>query len=452
MSKDTVGSLLADIANSITDSLRILDGSDKSQWGPDEHEQLRRLEHALDEARKDFQELSPFLDGQHYYMNDRRPQSIEELRLLRTKFQHHAESFRQWAHQGGPINALWAAETTTLRHELHRAQCRAARRIFASKQVQASPRCLGAFLVYRKQREWALKRAQRRRRQKEQQQQQQQQNASGGSTNHGQMSVQQPQLQQQQQQQQQQQHQQQQHQQAPATPTARELYRHRRKGSTLVPADDRAADSAADDEYEEHRFRMEELALCNSIGKFQRFGDRDISFICDFCDGHIIWEDLETMPSIRTVDEEAAATAAEAHPGAADGTAAPDNTAVPRAMRPLSPEAPGILHWQATGFTVSEHREKSVVFPPLAIANHVAPTRIDWVVQLRCPACDEPPADHTPPEGGEDDGAGVWQMDDELVFDDLPAFEEHLYWKHTPTYMPSMPVSLPLPSASCLLM
>lgn len=94
MSKDTVGSLLADIANFITDSLRILDGSDKSQWGPDEHEQLRRLEHALDEARKDFQELSPFLDGQRYYMNDRRREFIIDYTLALPYHLSFALSFR----------------------------------------------------------------------------------------------------------------------------------------------------------------------------------------------------------------------------------------------------------------------------------------------------------------------------------------------------------------------
>jgi hypothetical protein len=63
--------LLAAIANLIADGLRILSFSDKRQWGPDEHEQVRALEDALDEARKDFQELGPLVNGQLQYETDR---------------------------------------------------------------------------------------------------------------------------------------------------------------------------------------------------------------------------------------------------------------------------------------------------------------------------------------------------------------------------------------------
>ena len=71
MSLDTVGTLLADIATSFNDGLRILSYADKSQWGPDEHGQVHVLEEALDDAKKDFQELSPLVNGQFYYQNDR---------------------------------------------------------------------------------------------------------------------------------------------------------------------------------------------------------------------------------------------------------------------------------------------------------------------------------------------------------------------------------------------
>jgi hypothetical protein len=71
MSLDSVGTLLADIANLIHDGLRILGFVDKSQWGPDEHEQVRALEEALDDAKKDFQELSQLVNGQFYYQHDR---------------------------------------------------------------------------------------------------------------------------------------------------------------------------------------------------------------------------------------------------------------------------------------------------------------------------------------------------------------------------------------------
>lgn len=68
---DSVGSLLAVIANLVAESLRVLSLSDKRAWGPDEHEQLRALEEVLDEARKDFQELGPLVNGQFLYENDR---------------------------------------------------------------------------------------------------------------------------------------------------------------------------------------------------------------------------------------------------------------------------------------------------------------------------------------------------------------------------------------------
>jgi len=68
---DTVGSLLASIATSLTEALRILMFADKRQWGPDEFEQIRVLEEALDEAKKDFQEMAPLVHGQFYYQNDR---------------------------------------------------------------------------------------------------------------------------------------------------------------------------------------------------------------------------------------------------------------------------------------------------------------------------------------------------------------------------------------------
>lgn len=69
---DSVGTLLAAIANLIADGLRILNFADKRQWGPDEHEQVRALEAVLDEAKKDFQELSPLVNGQSHYEHDRK--------------------------------------------------------------------------------------------------------------------------------------------------------------------------------------------------------------------------------------------------------------------------------------------------------------------------------------------------------------------------------------------
>lgn len=67
----TVGTLLAAIANCLTDALRIFTFADKQQWGPDEFEQVRALQTTLDEAKKDFQEMAPLVHGSLYYQNDR---------------------------------------------------------------------------------------------------------------------------------------------------------------------------------------------------------------------------------------------------------------------------------------------------------------------------------------------------------------------------------------------
>lgn len=72
---DTVGSLLADVAHIVNDALRMLMFADKRHWSPDEFEQVRALEDALDEAKKDFQEMGPLLKGSFYYESDRRRES-----------------------------------------------------------------------------------------------------------------------------------------------------------------------------------------------------------------------------------------------------------------------------------------------------------------------------------------------------------------------------------------
>lgn len=72
MSNESVGSLLAVIAHSLNDALRILMFADKRAWGSDEFEQLRLLEETLDEAKKDFQELPVLVNGRFYYEHDRK--------------------------------------------------------------------------------------------------------------------------------------------------------------------------------------------------------------------------------------------------------------------------------------------------------------------------------------------------------------------------------------------
>jgi hypothetical protein len=72
MNNESVGSLLAVIANSINDGLRIMVFADKQGWGPDEFAQMRLLEEVLDEAKKDFQTLPTLVHGRGYYEHDRK--------------------------------------------------------------------------------------------------------------------------------------------------------------------------------------------------------------------------------------------------------------------------------------------------------------------------------------------------------------------------------------------
>lgn len=270
--------------------------------------------------------------------------SVEELRTLRFKFDCHAQSFRDWARAGGPINPTWAKETADLKRELHLAQCRAAARIFASSHEEGPGRCLGAFLVHRRQRAWA---------------------------------------------------------------------RH-------AVLDDR-----------DYRARhLEELAACNAVGTFERFGDRDIAFVCHFCDGHIVWEDLQAMPSLRRGQDTAASS-------------------------PVSPVSPGgsTANWQAAGVSVRDNAETTVVFAPVAIANHVPPmfNTVGFLARLLCPYCEDDsgalPSDPRLPRMHGADGADGDDERERAVpdeFEDLAEFQEHLEWQHTAA---QLPVALPIPSA-----
>lgn len=95
MSHETVGSLLAVIANSLNDGLRILMFADKRTWGPDEFEQLRLLEEALDEAKKDFQELPDLVNGRTYYENDRISMSLPFFPFP-THYHHKKYGMNEW--------------------------------------------------------------------------------------------------------------------------------------------------------------------------------------------------------------------------------------------------------------------------------------------------------------------------------------------------------------------
>ncbi|KAK3997474.1 hypothetical protein QBC44DRAFT_67823 [Cladorrhinum sp. PSN332] len=366
---ETVGTLLAAIANALNDALRILMFADKRQWGPDEFEQTRALEDAVEEAKKDFQEMAPLVHGQFYYENDRTAESLVELRALLENVKEHHEGLKNWARQGGPINPIWARDTAQLKRELHLAQCHAARRIFAAEQDGL--RCLGAFQVYRQQKRNEAERLRQQREREELPPWQQQRERSV------------------------------------------EDEAARQRGE--LPGDLR------------RRSSMEELVPhCNAVGRFQRLGGGesryDAAFVCDFCNGFIVWPDLKSMPSARTP--------LPAPGSAAGASAAGDSTKKPppENSRTINNGHP---HWQATGISAETGEEKTIVFPPLAIANHMAPEPGDWQAGLMCPYCEE---DTYLDEG--EDSSEVKYVQDEMGFPDLEAFRAHLEWYHTAMAVP----------------
>ena len=445
---DTVGSLLASIAKSLNDSLRIFLIADKTHWGADEWEQFRVLEEALDEAKKDFQELGQLVGAQFYYEQDRTRQSLEELRSLRTKFECHAQYFKDWARQGGYINPIWVRETNRLRQELHRAQCHAAQRIFAAEKD--GNRCLGAFQVYRQQRRNEEERRLRQKRHDLPPWQQQQQIGVDDRTETT--------------------RQQQQQKNGDRDGDIRRLSKRRRLSlEDLVP-------------------------ICNAIGKFGRFDRHDVAFVCDFCDGYIIWPDLQSMPSSRespnsdSTDDDAttiietpiAATEettsayprwqarglrsknsnsssmsddeaetfesadgkktttrhrqAQKHDDIIETTAAATTT--PRTEIPSDEEEAN--HTTTRTAPIYDAEEKTIVFAPVAIANHLPPDPGDWMARILCPYCDE----YTYPDQGDDDEDDLRYAQDEKGFPDLESFQEHLEWYHSPLTVP-----VPVPSA-----
>lgn len=161
------------------------------------------------------------------------------------------------------------------------------------------------------------------------------------------------------------------------------------------------------------RMSLEELIPdCNAVGKFERLGKTDIAFICDFCDGHILWEDIQAMPSTRTV-------------------------------RFTAPDAP-YPNWQASARSKENGEEKSVVFAPLVIANHLPPVSGDWQARLWCPFCD----DYTYYAQGDNEFEQTRYVQDDAGFPDLQSFQEHLEWQHTAMALPSLPKA----TKSCIIM
>lgn len=163
------------------------------------------------------------------------------------------------------------------------------------------------------------------------------------------------------------------------------------------------------------RGSLEELVpSCNAVGRFRPFGhdSRDAAFVCDYCGGFIVWPDLQIIPSERT---------------------------------PLPPAAvSGYPHWQAKGISAESGEEKQVVFPPVAIANHMPPLPGEYQTGLICPYCEE--ATYLD-EGA--DSSEVRYDQEEKWFPDLEAFREHLEWYHTALPVPPISsLTSALPSAS----
>lgn len=451
---DTVGSLLRDIANFLGESLHALRFADKRHWGPDEFEQIRALEDALDDAKTDFQELGVLVNGQFYYEGDRTPESLNELRALLVKYEFHARNFKDWLEQGGPINPTWLIETKELQLELHRTQCRAARRIFATEQEGTWTRCLGAYQVYRQQRR--NEEAERIRKQKEEEKREKEAREGGAKQQQRRDLERIPPWQRHEYQQQ---HQQQQRRQGKG-PTDEGLRPTLRRG---------------------RRLSLEDLVpCCNAVGRFERFGEHDVAFVCDFCDGFIVWPDLQRMPSTRAPLEQPAAhgrstsTTTTSTPTTSITTAtnSPRKLILPTIVTqqqsyPLPP--PSITtatttkesettnttentttypHWQAQGLSAKTGEVKTVVFAPIAIANHIAPLPGDWLARIWCPYCDE----YTYVDQGEDSEDEVKWAQDERGFEDLASFQEHLEWYHTALPVPSIPALLPKAAGSCLVM
>ncbi|KAI0913298.1 hypothetical protein F4823DRAFT_61126 [Ustulina deusta] len=384
---DTVGSLLAIIANSIQDALRTLMFADKRAWGPPEFEQLRLLEEALDEAKRDFQELPALVNGRFYYENDRKDDSLDELRELSARFQEHSQNLKYWIRAGGPIEPEWPAETRWLRRELHRAQCRAVRRIHDDLEGSSSrPRCLGALIVWRSQ--------------------QRQEFSTSHSPSH------------------------------PSLPQQQRQQHPQREMPTI------SAMSTA----QPNSIPSSEIAACNSTGKFQRLGpgNQDIAFVCDFCDGFLVWEDLRSMPSTRQRPATSPASIVEnwAATGFAHPRLHPHSSRYPSASGQdsdveLEDGSSNPNFGSRGGQTTARERntememelkgeEKTIIFPPVAIANHLPPDLGEWQASLLCPLCDE----YFYEEQGDDDMDRVRYTQDERGFENVATLQEHFEWTH----------------------
>lgn len=240
---------------------------------------------------------------------------------------------------GGSIDLSWAHETTALRRELHRAQCRAARRIHSAQQIETSAesvRCLGALQVYRVQ-----------------------------------------------------------------------------KGRDVRVEDERAA--------------------CAQAGRFERYAERDVAFVCDFCDGFLVWEDLRAVPTTRITqppprNEDLPAPVTSNTTRAGETGDSNNNNNKNKSNNPSDGDNetnPATANWQARGIALSNGEQKTIVFAPVAVANHVPPEVGEWRSRILCPHCDE----YYYEEQGDGDMERV-RYTQGRGFESVAAFQEHLEWSH----------------------
>lgn len=183
------------------------------------------------------------------------------------------------------------------------------------------------------------------------------------------------------------------------------------------------------------------MPACNSVGRFERLGGCDAAFVCDFCDGFLVWPDLLRIPAVRTPLPPGSTYPNWQATGLSYGADTdPGGRTEAHEEREIGPD--GSVDGGEVG------REKQVVFPPLAIANHLPPQRNDWRARILCPYCDE----YTyMDQGGEDSEEEVKYAQDEQGFPDVKRFQEHLEWYHTALPVPPIP-SLRPTTSNCRIM
>lgn len=90
--------------------------------------------------------------------------------------------------------------------------------------------------------------------------------------------------------------------------------------------------------------------------------------------------------------------------------------------------------------------EKTIIFPPIAIGNHLPPEPGEWQAPLLCPLCDE----YYYEEQGDDDMDRMRYTQDERGFESVTTLQEHIEWSHA-SLIPSF-ANVASKSSSCEIM